>query len=239
MRADLADLVAQAQEILQRIRLLPGIAQQRRRMERAHHPDAVLFDEFAVLLRDAEVRVDDPLCRDPAEADDDLRTDQPDLLAQPEDARILLLRLRIAVLRRAAFDHVADIDIAPARQADRVEVFVQKLAASADERLAAQILLLAGSLADEHDLRIRHAHAEHEIRARFTQSAARTGHAVSFQVFPVCIHNFLRSLLKRKAFVFDSRRHGHAYRVRTHPGDVVRCGSRIRAHVKQIHLRAA
>ena len=61
------------------------------------HPNAVLLGPGAMVPGDPEVRTDDPHCRDPAQAYDDLRLDQAHLTAQKVHAGILLGGQRVAV----------------------------------------------------------------------------------------------------------------------------------------------
>ncbi len=55
------------------------------------HPDSVFLHPLAVLPGDAVAGVNEPQGGDPAQADDDLRLDQSDLLLQIADAGILFL----------------------------------------------------------------------------------------------------------------------------------------------------
>jgi hypothetical protein len=65
--------------------------------------------------------------REVAQGDHHLGVDQPDLGVQPGPAGGDLVRLGVAVVRRAAFHHVRYIDILAA-QADALQEAVQELA---------------------------------------------------------------------------------------------------------------
>ena len=73
--------------------------------------DAVVFEPKSMLFRDFEVLVNHAPSGDTAKADDDIRRDQTNLVFQIADAGVLFIRLRVAVVRRAALDHVADVEI--------------------------------------------------------------------------------------------------------------------------------
>ena len=137
----------------------------------------------AVIARDAKLRVDDRLGGDAAEADDELRAAQRDLPPEPLGARLLLHAEGVAVPGRAALDDVRDIDHA-AVQVDHPEHVVQELPRGADEGLALQILLLAGALADEHELGVFPADAEDQIVPRAAERAAPAVRAIAFQSLP-------------------------------------------------------
>ena len=115
-----------------------------------------------MLAGDAKVRLDDRHRGNAPETDDELRTDQITLRVQPVTARRLLLVERVAVVRRAAFDDVRNI-YARTVEIDHFKHIVEQLTGGADERLALQILLLARSFADEHQLALGIADAENDV----------------------------------------------------------------------------
>ena len=80
--------------------------------------------------------------------------DQLDLTEEVRLAGLDLLRLRVAIARRAALEHVRDVDVR-ARQSDPVQELLEQLAGLADEGNALLILVVAGRLADEHHLGVR------------------------------------------------------------------------------------
>jgi hypothetical protein len=67
---------------------------------------------------------------------------------------------------------------------DGVEHLIEQLTRSADERLALQILLLAGTLADEHELRALIADAKDQVVPPLTQRAGATARTFTFQGLP-------------------------------------------------------
>ena len=170
-------------------------------MQRRHHQHAVFFKEQAVLARDAKVRLDDPHRGDPAQTDDDLGAQQLDLVAQPADAQLLLLGLGVAVVRRTALDDIGDIDILFSVQIHRQQHFVEQHTGSAHKRLALQVLVFAGTLADKHHLGVRHADAHHHMKARLAERAFAAGKTGSVEFFPSLIHfvtPFIKIRLKKK-----------------------------------------
>ena len=157
-------------------------------MEGCRHVDVAFFEKLSVLACDLEIGLDDAHGGDAAEAYDDLRTQQGGLIAQPVHAGFLFLLQGVTVLRRAALDNICYVDICAAVEVDGGEVFIEQLTACTDERLALQIFVSARAFADEHNLRARVTHAEHDIGARFAQAAFAAVQAVFFQFFPVFKH---------------------------------------------------
>ena len=100
-----------------------------------------------------------------------------------------LVGLGVAVVGRAALDHVGDVDPA-AVDADLLQHQpVEELARPAHERLPLQVLVTTGSLADEHQVGGRVADAEHHLgpmgRERAAQAAGRLPGQVG-QIGPRC-----------------------------------------------------
>ena len=108
---NLFDLLPQLQEVLKALRFLSGIAQQRCRMIGAHHINTVALDPLAVLFRYFKIRGNDPAGSNPSKTHNDLRADDRHLIAQKADTLLLLLRQRIPVFRRTAFDDIGNIDV--------------------------------------------------------------------------------------------------------------------------------
>ena len=106
-----------------------------------------------------------------AERGDQLRLDELDLLEEVALARLDLVGLRVAVPRRAALDHVGDVDVL-AREADSGEELVEELPGLADERIALLVLVEAGRLAHEHEVGGGIAHAEDDLRPPRRELAA-------------------------------------------------------------------
>ena len=96
-----------------------------------------------------------------------------------------LVRHRVAVLGRAALEHVADERRLARHRDARDELLLvhrrddlgQQVAGAADERLAATVLLGARGLADEDDPGRAATDAGHGLRARLVQAALRAGRA--------------------------------------------------------------
>src|SRR3989338_3520055 len=82
-----------------------------------------------------------------------------------------LVRLRRAVIGRAAFDDVGDIDILPAPEFDRQQHVVEQLARLPDERLALRIFIRPRPFTDEQPLGLLVTHAEYRLRATGAQLA--------------------------------------------------------------------
>ena len=118
-------------------------------MERPHEEDAVLLNKGAVLLRHRKVVADHPLGGDAAQADDDFRPQQTELLPQPGHTGLALGGQGVAVLGRAALDDVGDIAVGGTVEVDGEEVFVQQLAAASHKGKALLVLALTGAFAHE------------------------------------------------------------------------------------------
>ena len=145
-RTDLFDLVSQALKVLKRLFHLVRIAQDRRGMEHRHHPDPFGVDPDPVLSGDPKIRLDQPHSGDPAECDDDLRTDHLGLRPEIADTGVLLVLLRVAVVRRTALDDIGDVDILVTVEIDGVEHFIKQLSGFSDKGFSLEILLLSRTL---------------------------------------------------------------------------------------------
>ena len=150
-------------------------------MVEGHHAPPVHVEPLAVLAGDLEIVADEAHGGDAAQADDDLGRYQLQLALQPDGAGLLLDVQRVAVARRAALDHIADVD-ARAVQIDELQHVVQELPGAADEGRALQVLLFAGALADEHHLGVVRPGAEHHVVPRLAQPAAAALHALRAQL---------------------------------------------------------
>lgn len=180
----ISDRLLKGLQIIKSFRTAARVAQQCGGVKQRHGHDPVFHSPLSVLLRDLEVIPNIRGCGDAAETDDDLRTDQRNLLGEPQAAGLLLNVQGVAVFRRAALYHVGDIDFA-AIQVDQLQHIVQQLAGTAHKGFALQILLLARALTDEHDLGLRIADAEHHVGARFTQSAAAAAQTFLLQFIQI------------------------------------------------------
>ena len=126
----------------------------------------------AVHARDPGRLAREQLGREVAERRHDLRLDQLDLAEEVALAGLDLVRSRVAVARRPALEHVGDVDVT-ALEPDPGEQLVEQLAGLADERVALLVLVEAGRLADEHQVGLRVADAEDDLRAALREAAAR------------------------------------------------------------------
>jgi hypothetical protein len=181
MFADLFYLFLKREEILERRGLVIRVSQQGGGVQGSHKENSALFNELTVLNRYLEILGNQAFRGYSAEADHDFGADKPRLLAQPVDTVILLLFARIPVFGRAAFNHIGDIDILMPVEIYMLKVFVEKLTASADERLALHILVVAWAFADKHNLRLFVSDSENEIGPCIGERASAAGAAVFFE----------------------------------------------------------
>ncbi len=134
-------------------------------------------EDAAAQLRDWLGRAQERLRRELAQGHDHARLDERQLLEQERLARRHFIGLGIAIARRAALDHVGDVDLL-AGHAHGLDDLGEQLAGAADERLALLVLVLARRLADEHQAGLRVADAEdHLPAAERGQLAARAARA--------------------------------------------------------------
>ena len=87
----LVDFLPQLEVILKSGGLLGGVAQQRGGVEGGHHQGAALVKKDAVLLGDFQIRLNQLLPGNAAQAHQDFRPQQRELVAQVADAGLLLL----------------------------------------------------------------------------------------------------------------------------------------------------
>ena len=81
-----------------------------------------------------------------------LRAEQPYLRIQKGGTAAPFLRRGVAVLRRAAFDHIGDITVGFARKLNSLQHLVEKLPRPADKGSALPVFVRARPLADYHHL---------------------------------------------------------------------------------------
>ena len=185
MLAHLVYFIPQGHKVAESLRLVLGLTEQGGGVERPHEEDAVLLNKGAVFLRHRKVGADHPLGGDAAQADDDFRPQQTELLPQPGHTSLALGGQGVAVLGRAALDDVGDIAVGGTVEVDGEEVFVQQLAAASHEGQALLVLALAGAFAHEEHLGILRALPEHHVVPGGVQRTALTGKTVGFQCFPI------------------------------------------------------
>ena len=139
-------------------------------MEGGHEPRSLALVPAAMVARDEDLLAQRVAAGDFAQQHDDPGPNQRHLLAQIVQARLGLVRLGIAVLRRTALDHVADVHVG-ALDADGVDHPRQQFARAADEGPAQPILLLPRALADEHQRGVGVALAGHDVAAVLAEPA--------------------------------------------------------------------
>src|SRR4029078_13208894 len=93
-----------------------------------------------------------------------------DLAPEVSLAGLNLLRHRIAVAGKPAFQDIRDVDLVPA-QADPRKQLLEPLSGGADERNSLLVLVKPWCLTDEHELGIRIAGAEDDLRAACRERA--------------------------------------------------------------------
>jgi hypothetical protein len=100
------------------------------------------------------------------------RPDHVNLAEKKRRAGRDFILFRKAIFRRAAFHHVADVNIFAA-QAHGFDHLREQFSCTADERLAFDIFVVAGTFAHEDQFRFHAADAENNMGAGFVQFAAR------------------------------------------------------------------
>ena len=98
--------------------------------------------------------------------------DQLDLPPEVRLARLDLVRLRIAVSGGPAFQDVRDVHVR-SRQADSGQQLVEQLARGTDKRDSLLVLVEAGGFPHEHQVGVRIAGAEDDLRPAAGECALR------------------------------------------------------------------
>ena len=168
-------------------------------MERRHHDEVTRLMKTPAQARDAHLGAEHEVRGKVAQTHDHVRPDGANLFAQEWRADGNLLRLGIAIVWRAALDHIADIDVLASQSRQRQER-VEVLAGSAHKWLALQILVAARALAHDHDASIWIAHAKHEVCTRLSQG---TEHAVAHEVSNFFQPHLLRLLMVVARYVHN------------------------------------
>src|SRR4029077_13848545 len=115
------------------------------------------------------------LCRNAADREHNLGLQQCNLSSKVRQAGLDLLGPRVAVVRRAALEHVGDVDIGPAIEPDGPPAGIEELTRRPDEGLAAPVLLRSWSFADHQPVGPLRPDPEHALRARGMQWAEAAG----------------------------------------------------------------
>src|SRR4028119_449520 len=160
------------------------------RVEGCHRLRAVVqVVPLAAVFGDLEVLVYDGLGGGTAEAEDYLRLHRLHLALEVGVAGPYLGGLGLAVLHPSALRHggpaldgVREVDLV-AGEVDRGEDVVEELAGPAHEGQPRGVLVLAGSLSDEHERRVRVAAGEDRVRAGHGEVAPRADGDLPRQVF--------------------------------------------------------
>ena len=149
-------------------------------MKGSHHVYFAFFEKFPVLFCHSEFRRNEPLRRNTSEADDNLRLDELNLAAKIPKADLGFLGFWVAVVRRTTLDHVRDIHVFVPVKVKKRKIKVKKFSAFSDEGKPLEVLLLARTFADEHNLSVFVPRSENEVCSRFSE---RTFIAVKAFVF--------------------------------------------------------
>src|SRR5215467_4606608 len=132
-------------------------------MERRDELRPAILEHPPTEARNRVERTQQCLRAELTERDDDLRLDDVDLLEEKRLAFLDFVRLGVAVLGRTALDDVRDVDVL-ALQIDGLDDFRQELAGAPDKRDALDVLVRSRRLADEHQVCVRIADAENDLR---------------------------------------------------------------------------
>src|SRR5262245_52920102 len=151
--------------------LLTRVAQQECRMEGRNQHGAAVWMEAPAQLADRLLRLEQRLRGHAAEREHHLRLQDGELRGQERRARGQLVGLGVAIAGRPTKDCIRDVHLV-ARELDRLEHLGQELACAADEGLALDVLVGAGTLPDHHKLGLRVARAEDDGRPALAQPAS-------------------------------------------------------------------
>src|SRR5215207_3289479 len=154
-------------------RALPRrISEKRGGVVRDDERNAVVAMHRAAELPDGERRLEERLCRERAERDDDLWTNDLELTDQVRTACLDFLGTRVPVPWRPMLQDVANEHVLAA-QVNGGENLRQELTGRANEREPRLVLVFAWRLADAHQLCRRTALAGHRLRRGLVQRAPR------------------------------------------------------------------
>ena len=143
-------------------RVVERVEQHRRRGERH-----LLL--LAVHARDPERPAGEELRGEVAERRDDTRPHELDLAEEMRLAGGDLGLERVAILRRPALEHVREVDRV-GREPDAGQELREQLSCLAGEREPALVLVVAGRLADDHQLGVGIAGAEDDLAPRLGET---------------------------------------------------------------------
>jgi hypothetical protein len=141
-------------------------------MQSRHERNALVFLPRSAKSCDRDLAIEEQTGGRLTEGHDDLGCDCADLSVQEGAAGTDLRRQWIPVSRRAAFNDVADVDLA-ARDPDAfLDHLGEKFPRAADKGEAAQIFLLARAFTNEHQVRVGIAVAEDDRLPTLTKVTA-------------------------------------------------------------------
>lgn len=126
--------------------------------------------DLATQVGDADVGFEDELRGVAAQGHQHLGPDGPHLVAQVVGALFDLEGGGVVIAGRAAFEYVGDVDVGPL-EAGQFQQLIQAFASGADERQAAQVLVAARGLADQHDLGLGVTRAEDDVGTALAELA--------------------------------------------------------------------
>lgn len=145
---------------------------------------------------DAALRVEEALRREVAEGDDDPGPDELELLLEERPAGLGLLRLRVPIPRGPALERVADVHVRALQAELLLHELREELTGRTDEGLALLVLVVAGGLADEHDVGLGIADPEDRLGPDLAERAGPAGLGL------------LRQTLQRRRDVLPTHRPG-------------------------------
>ena len=187
-QAQLLGLGGKPQEVLHGGGLAYRVAQQRRRVEGAHHQGTVFLDKLAVLLCHLKILLDQADGSHPADADDDGGAEDGGLVAQPPHTGCNLVRGGIPVLGRAALDHIGDVDVPLAGEAGVLQHLIHQLVAAPHKGLPLEVLVFPGAFAYQHDFCPWGAYAKHHVVPGGAKAAALALQHLLPQLLHILIH---------------------------------------------------
>src|SRR5262249_44650251 len=120
----------------------------------------------------------------PAEENDDGRRHQLNLALEKRTARLGFLGRGGAVARRTPVDDVGDVSVALG-EPDRGQHSVEQLSRAPDKRLALQILIAPGCLADQHQRRLWPAAIKTQVLGGGLKAAAVEGSKPGAELFEI------------------------------------------------------
>ena len=148
-----------------------------------HHPDSFPFGPLSPVPGDPDSGIQQVLRGGVSQQDDHLRPDQPGLHPQMDPAGIRFLWRRHPVVRRAAFDHIADINPVPG-QLDCLQHPGQQLAGRADKGQPFLIFRLPRAFSDQHQGSIPVSLPGNLVQDMLMQRTQTAGLHLTFKQFP-------------------------------------------------------